>query len=561
MKEKYIELMEKALSAYTFEHIKRYFNDVKKDGLTEHGFPRLTANIGILIAHGRCEKLRPIFLEMMEFCCKSIPVRKAANDFSVREIVSCIRELEKSDAADKEDIERWKEYLSSIDPDTCYNIFAVTSDDKVKNWALFSGVSEFYRKQAGLGGSDEWIDTQLASQLKWLDENGMYMDGTGETHHPIVYDLVPRGLFALLLNEGYRGKYYNEIDDCIKKAGLLTLKMQSPNGEIPFGGRSNQFIHNEAWLAVICEYEAKRYASEGNDLLARKFKTAVKRAIAVCGEWLSRDPVYHIKNRFPTDTKYGCEGYAYFDKYMITAASFLHAAYQICGDYIPDGDEKDLEPAVFAASRHFHKVFLKAGGYGLEFDLDGDPHYDASGLGRVHKAGAPSPICLSLPCPKEPTYVIDIERGTALSLCTGVKRNGVWEFASDSDSDHEITHLSHDNMSAFAVLRDSFSCGTAVVSSYTVTEGGVEINVSGDGDIAFMLPAFFFDGEAYSDIKLDKNALSIAYNGYICRYITDGSICGTGAVCANRNGHYKAYFASGNKKLSVKIEIFKGKAP
>ena len=53
MKEKYIELMEKALSAYTDEHIQRYFNDVKTNGLTEHGFPRLTANIGILIAHGR----------------------------------------------------------------------------------------------------------------------------------------------------------------------------------------------------------------------------------------------------------------------------------------------------------------------------------------------------------------------------------------------------------------------------------------------------------------------------------------------------------------------------
>lgn len=39
MKEKYIELMEKALSAYTDEHIQRYFNDVKTNGLTEPRFP------------------------------------------------------------------------------------------------------------------------------------------------------------------------------------------------------------------------------------------------------------------------------------------------------------------------------------------------------------------------------------------------------------------------------------------------------------------------------------------------------------------------------------------
>ena len=89
MKNKYLDLMERTLSAYTTEHILRYFDDVKRDGLTEHGFPRLTANIGILIANGRRCDLLPIFLQMMDFCCHAIPTVKAANDFSVREIVSC----------------------------------------------------------------------------------------------------------------------------------------------------------------------------------------------------------------------------------------------------------------------------------------------------------------------------------------------------------------------------------------------------------------------------------------------------------------------------------------
>ena len=41
MRQRYIDLMEKALSAYTDEHIQGYFSNVKKDGLSEHGFPRL----------------------------------------------------------------------------------------------------------------------------------------------------------------------------------------------------------------------------------------------------------------------------------------------------------------------------------------------------------------------------------------------------------------------------------------------------------------------------------------------------------------------------------------
>jgi len=44
VKERYISLMEQALSAYSDAHIQRCFDDVKQGGLTEHGFPRLAAN-------------------------------------------------------------------------------------------------------------------------------------------------------------------------------------------------------------------------------------------------------------------------------------------------------------------------------------------------------------------------------------------------------------------------------------------------------------------------------------------------------------------------------------
>ena len=123
MKERYIVLMEKALSAYTDEHILRYLSDVKANGLTEHGFPRLTANIGILIAHGRRKDLLPIFLEMMEICCDMFlrPYVRAANEFSVREIVCCIAELEEAKAVDEDLVMRWKQKISEIIPEACYN--------------------------------------------------------------------------------------------------------------------------------------------------------------------------------------------------------------------------------------------------------------------------------------------------------------------------------------------------------------------------------------------------------------------------------------------------------
>ncbi len=61
MKDRYIKLMAKTLAAYSDAHIDEYFERVRREGLTEHGFPRLTANLGILIAHGYRTELLPLF--------------------------------------------------------------------------------------------------------------------------------------------------------------------------------------------------------------------------------------------------------------------------------------------------------------------------------------------------------------------------------------------------------------------------------------------------------------------------------------------------------------------
>ena len=118
MKDRYLRIMESSLSAYPDPHIRRYLDEVKQNGLTEHGFPRLTANIGILMSHFFRTDLAPLFREMMDLCCAEIPRVKAANDFSVREIVCCLYELEVAGLFSA-DIPRWRSQLASIVPETC----------------------------------------------------------------------------------------------------------------------------------------------------------------------------------------------------------------------------------------------------------------------------------------------------------------------------------------------------------------------------------------------------------------------------------------------------------
>ena len=558
MKSKYIDLMEKALSAYSDEHILKYFNDVKQNGLTEHGFPRLTANIGILISYGRRVDLLSIFIEMMDFCCETIPNVKAANDFSVREIICCMREVERAGIVSKEKLDYWRKCFMAIDPEKCYNQFAKTPTDYVRNVALFTGVSEYFRMEYGIGGDINFIELQLLQQLQWFDENCMYCDNAyNEMYQHAMYDLAPRGLYSLILNEGYRGKHYHAIDEILKKAGLITLDMQSPNGECAFGGRSNQFVHCEAWMIAIFEFEAKRYVREGNIKLAKRFKAASARAFAVIESWLNKTPIRHIKNRFPTQTQFGCEYYAYFDKYMITVASNLYAAYLIYDDSIEFDEELDHYSCVAETSKYFHRFFMKAGGYGLQFDLDADPDYDANGLGRVHLENAPSTICMSCPCPAHPKYVVDIEKPFAFSLCSAIPTIGGWCFGAEEQRKYKVIESKADKDSAQATLLCSFDNENAVYESYFVDKNGVSVSVKGNGKIGYALPAFCFDGEIEPKIIAKKNFLEVYYNGWVCRYTTNGEILNLNKVAANRNGRYQVYLATAPTKLNVKIEINK----
>ncbi len=547
MKQRYIELMDKTLTAYSREHIERYFADVRRDGLTEHGFPRLTANIGILIAKGRRSELLPLFLEMMDFCCESFSRNiKAANDFSVKEIIFCLLELEAAGAAPAERIEAWKARLRQVNNTLCYNVYAKHETDKEHNWAAFTACSEQLRQYIGLCDSREFIDVQVASQLQWLDENGMYKD----PNNPMVYDLVTRGLFAVLLYFGYDGKYKTQMHEALRSAGLHTLKLQSVSGEIAFGGRSAQFLHNEAHQAIICEFEARRYA-KSDPTLAGRFKTAAARGLENIEKWLAEPTIRHIKNRFSLDTGYGCEKYAYFDKYMITVASFLYVAYLFCDESIAPV-ERDNTPYAYTTSEDFHKLILSANGYTLEFDTDADTHYDSSGLGRIHREGAPTWLCLSCPATSTPNYKVFSDSPKALSVAHGRIIDGEWQFSTEGK--YEVIGKSADEHSAFATLVD----GLGIRGDYLLAPRGiVSVTLVGEGEVGLMLPAFVTDGERQGKIDVKKNRLCVECDGWVCEYSTDGEISYLGYDAENRNGRYAAYVAHREGGVRVRIYIHK----
>ena len=384
MKQQYLDMMELALSAYTRERIQDYIREVRQGGLTEHGFPRLGVCIGILIANGRRADLLDGFTEIMDICCAEIPQHKAQSDFSLREIGCCLLLLEKQPVVPEELLDKWKRQLSAFDPWTLYNAVAASPETPIGNWALFAAVSEYVRGVLCGEDTSRFVDWQLSSQLLMLDENGMYQDDPPA--NPMVYDIMPRLLFAFLLAFGYRGRHAARIEAALDSAAELTLKMQSVTGEIPFGGRSNQFLHNESMLASYCELEAVRYACRGDGQTAGAFKAAAALAADRLMDYLQLKPIRHVKNRYDIRTRIGCEEYGYFNKYMITVASNIYMGYMFADDRIaPAVAPAQAGGYLIRTGEAFHKTFLNAGWSWIPVPI---PTMTPTGWGGCTKAAA-----------------------------------------------------------------------------------------------------------------------------------------------------------------------------
>lgn len=553
MKEMYLDIMEKALLAYSDQQITDYINEVKRDGLTEHGFPRLGVNIGILIANGRRTELFDTFIEIMDICCEEMPKKKAANDFSIREVCCCIMLMEEKRLVKPELLAKWKKQLSAFDPWKFYTTVDDRSGKFVSNWAMFSCLSELMRGICCGIDTNEFIDWQLPSQIANLDCNDMYQDCPPFSNH-MAYDMVPRFLIAFLLRMGYKGKYAKRLEKVLDNTADLTLKMQSVTGEIAFGGRSNQMVNNEPMLISYCEMEASRFAEKGDLKKAGEFKAAALLAAKATLGYLNLNPISHVKNRYDISTKIGCEDYAYFNKYMITVASNVYPALLFASDdIVPTIAPATKGGFVISTSDRFHKTFLNAGGYQIEIETFADIHYDANGLGRVHKAGCPTSICLSTPFTMHPRYILEGKNKTYMSLCCYAEMDGLRRFGAQSYAHYRLLNSESSEECASALFEVLMSEDIKVKQKYTVSKDGVDIALSDFDKCGFMVPVFDFDGDENTDIKITDNCISVLYKGFVCTYGFNGKLSDNYKLYYNRNGRYRVY-AVETKNLHIEIK-------
>ena len=551
-KAEYLDLIEAAISAYSDDHIARYIETVERDGVEEHGFPRLAANIGYLLAHGRLLEKRDVFRKMMTISCREAAkglMRKEGNEFSVKELTATLVVVEKARLFDKSVTDAWRADLAKVEARRCYSSLSQVVEapqvraEQAYNWCVFACASEQARIAAGIGGDAALIEKCVSDQLRWFDANGMYRD----PNQPAVYDSVTRLQFMILLHFGYDGPSRAGLEALLDRAAEPTLAMLSAAGEIPYGGRSNQFLHNNTFYAADCEWYAARYHALGDVKKAARFRRAARDSVDALQKWLSIRPIRHVKNLYPRGSGergsgIGCEGYAYFNKYMVTMGSWAMLCHAFADESVPPCQDADATeaPLSFATTPDFHFVFLKAGDYSAQFDYNADSHYDCDGLGRLHRRGAPAAICMSTPCAKNPNYSTEFTNTCSLAVVP-----------SGCDT---IIPAGRGSENGFA-----WADWTAGALSWKcrLTPKGLDMSLCGSGDVALKLPAFEFDGERRTEISCDGKSLSIRYCGWICTYTSDGEIVDRNRVCCNRNGRYRMFEAHGMGKVRVKIDIQK----
>ena len=325
-----------------------------------------------------------------------------------------------------------------------------------QNWELTAAAGEYTRiVRLGLaaGTNLNWTFWEgriggLISRGFW-DGTGIFADNTGaDKISPMAYDAFGSSYIALLLAEGYNasGNFANYLAP-IMEAGVWTHALyQSPLGEQPVGGRSNQHQFAEATLCAVAEIYAGRAAAAGDARGACTLQRAARLHHGSIRRWRRTDGAIQIlKNWFLNHTeRFGYMSYSYFSNYNLLVASWLAFAYEAsdAADAIPEcAALADIGGSAFALeSPKMRKVFASVNGTYLELITGADPQFDASGFNRFHfdscaAPGAASPCRLfGLLGPNQAPGISGNVAANAAGAATtgGLSMGAIWALAGDA---------------------------------------------------------------------------------------------------------------------------------
>jgi hypothetical protein len=517
---------------------------------------RFVGALGGLMLQGRCLDLADNAARALTAAAGDLyhapqkPVK--GSEFYGKELM--LGYLALKDRVDAKTLALWEKYLGGFDPEAAYDVvLAKLPAAELHNYATFALAGEQFKKKYGIADNADFIERHLATQLPRFNRFGMYHDPA----NPMTYDAVPRMNLSLFLQAGYDGPQRAALEEMLRRGALTMLLTMSTSGECPYGGRSNQQNFAEATAALLFEYEAARLARAGEAELAGAFKRAARLAVLSVRRWLDLRPVSFVKNEFPPSSQHGRQkGYGFYGVYSLLIASQLGLARLVADPRI---EEKPVpwERAAYVVKLDddFHKVFASCGDYHLEIDTRADHHYDATGLGRLHRAGVPTETALSTPIVPKPDYLVSTpEAPRAVAVGPGWESGGRVQWLSDLSAEiekvaFEVLEEKPERLK-FKVVYVLDQTGGGVAETYDLDGRGLSVNWEArpgtDGravGLRVQVPLIQTDGRHESRLKPGKDAFELEYQGHIyrvkCLAPADGSAAVEDFAAPNRNGVYR----------------------
>lgn len=556
-KEDYLDIMEQVFDAYGAASLEKFTE--LPDEIYHFTAFRTSVMIAYLIESGRRPELLPLWKKITEKCIRALentvksPYRKNGyNDLTLEEL--CISFLLMKDHVKPE----WLEALRNAEPETHYSFL---EKETTNNMMVYGLVGMYLRYKLTGAPYEAHFDRIMPWVLERFDENGMFDDHD----HALLYDVTTRVRFEQLLWFGYDGKWAKEIEGKLQLGAEMTLRMQSAVFQIPYGGRSNQFLHNEALQTSVCEFAALRCKRAGDLQKAGQFKRAAHLSAMTIKRYLELPGGgKHIRNCFPQDSLYGIDHYGTFPRYMNVLSTFIACGYLAADDTI----EEQLCPAelggyAFQTSARFGKVFAAAAGQSVEYAILADPQHEVPGLGRYHKRGIPGELGLSMPFTATPVYLLS-QNCVAFDVLGPNPIAGEFEkYARDPVASQMLAissgftdlegkrHMPWVNeqpegVEIFAQSEASVSFGVhwhLLEERITLDADGLHLSCKlkegVQGKAFWRVPLLSFDGSNTTEFALDHNALRVKLGEFQNTLTSHWQVRLTDEECGNRNGIYR----------------------
>ena len=465
----------------------------------------------------------------MDWSCKTLATRRAATaheDFFPSPIAHAMELL--ATQVDSGRLEHWRSLLGSFDPFATYRHLVGGSGGPGSNWNCKALAGEYLLYKAGVRESLRFVEQSILAQGRFFNnEFGLYAEG------PMVYDAFPRAWLGDMVAAGYNGVAADVLKEALDRGATTSLFLQSPNGELPCGGRSSHHVWADALQCVIFELAAARALKDGNRQLAGMHKRAAHKALQAISFWQRPTGEFWIvKNKAEPVSRHGHEPYSSHSQYNLLTLTALGYAYQHAGE--TELVEEQVTPSeggyyVVDLPAPFAKVIASNKGTQVIVARARDGKQTPAGLLRVHFNECVPQVGPSDGVLAETGYMLPNTKRANLSIGLVWRTADTWRSIADlSDvsavvSDQDANEAETSFKISYHIRDDSVS---RVHESYSLSRNLLRVgyDIVGTADsLAIRVPVMVSDGRNESTLSVGENSVSVSLGRQMVSYSVENA--------------------------------------